>query len=82
MALVARATGVLPLVCGVLAAAALAGAAVFTVEQTSCSTESHYVRSGDSLVLVGNCLTGSTIPNGSVQAAGDGVQGDRTQSRP
>jgi hypothetical protein len=55
---------------------------VFTVEQTSCSTESHYVRSGDSLVLVGNCLTGSTIPNGSVQAAGDGVQGDRTQSRP
>ena len=81
MALVARATGVLPLVCGVLAAAALAGVAVFTVEQTSCSSESHYVRSGDTLVLVGNCLTG-TGTTGSVQAAGDGARGDRSQSRP
>ena len=36
MALVARAAGVLPLVASVVAAAALAGAAVFTVAQAGC----------------------------------------------
>ncbi|HWC82579.1 MAG TPA: hypothetical protein VG756_21725 [Pseudonocardiaceae bacterium] len=82
MALVTRATGVLPLVGGVLAAAALAGVAVFTVEQTGCATPSHYVRDGSANVLVGGCFTGSDTPSGTVQAAGDVPAAARDQSRP
>jgi hypothetical protein len=82
MALVARATGVLPLVGGVLAAAALAGVAVFTVEQAGCAAPSHYIRDGDQVVLVGGCLNGTDLPAGSVQAAGSGGTGAETQSRP
>lgn len=83
MALVARATGVVPLVGGVLAAAALTGAAVFTVEQAGCATPSHFVRTASQVQLVGGCVGGTPTPGGSVQAAGDGTGGsNRDQSRP
>jgi hypothetical protein len=71
MALVARATGVLPLVCAVLTAAALTGAAVFTVEQTSCPAPSHYVRDSGQVQLVGGCLNNDELPAGSPLAAGN-----------
>lgn len=83
MALVARATGVVPLVGGVLAAAALAGAAVLTVQQAGCATPSHFVRAGDQVQLVGGCVGGTPAPGGWVQAAGDGTAGsNRDQTRP
>lgn len=63
MARMTRSAGVLPLVGSVVAAAALAGVAVFTVSQAGCDTPGHYVESGTQVRLVGGCVgTGSLHP--------------------
>ncbi|HEX4224017.1 MAG TPA: hypothetical protein VHZ97_16735 [Pseudonocardiaceae bacterium] len=81
MALVARAAGVLPLVASVLAAAALAGAAVFTVAQAGCAAPGHYVTSNGQVVLVGGCLNRDDLTSGTDNLAGH-ADGVRPQDRP
>lgn len=81
MALVARAAGVLPLVASVAAAAALAGAAVFTVAQAGCSAPGHYVTSNGQVSLVGGCINRDELTSGSDNLAGH-ADGVRTQVRP
>lgn len=81
MAHVTRVAGVLPLLGAVAAAAALAGAAVFTVSQAACPDPGHYVQDGVSLHLVGGCFNGNGLPGTAVQPeAGAAVHG--SQSRP
>jgi hypothetical protein len=62
MAHVARAAGVLPLLAAVVAAAALGGAAVFTVSQAACPDPGHFVRQGVSAKLVGGCMDKADLP--------------------
>ncbi len=81
MALVARAAGVLPLVASVVAAAALAGAAVFTVAQAGCSTPGHYVTSNGQVVLVGSCLDRDDLITSTNNLAGN-ADSVRPHARP
>lgn len=62
MAHVARAAGVLPLLAAIAAAAALGGAAVFTVSQAACPDPGHYVQEGVTARLVGGCVTKDDLP--------------------
>lgn len=80
MAHVARAAGVLPLLAAIAAAAALGGAAVFTVNSASCPDPGHFVREGVSAHLVGGCLTRDELPGATVPAAG--ATGHSGNSRP
>lgn len=78
MAHVTRAAGVLPLLGAVVAAAALAGAAVFTVSQATCPDPGRYVQEGvSSLKVVGGCYTRDQLPASApveAQGAGHGAQ--------
>jgi hypothetical protein len=67
MAHVARAAGMLPLLGAFAAAAALAGAAVFTVSQAACPNPAHYVREGVSLHVVGGCISHDEVTGATVQ---------------
>jgi hypothetical protein len=82
MAHVGRAAGVLPLIGAVAAAAALAGAAVFTVSQAACPDPGHYVQDGVSLHVVGGCFSRAELPGTAVPAEAAGATGHGTQSRP
>lgn len=64
MAHVSRVAGVLPLLGAVTAAAALAGAAVFTVSQATCPNPGHYVQDGVTLQVVGGCVGRDELPAG------------------
>ena len=82
MALVARAAGVLPLVASVVAAAALAGAAVFTVAQAGCSAPGHYVTSNGQVVLVGGCINKDDLTTDTDSLAGHADSPHAPQVRP
>jgi hypothetical protein len=69
MAHVSRVAGVLPLLGAVVAAAALAGAAVFTVSQAACPNPGHYVQDGMSVHLVGGCVSRDELPGSPAPAA-------------
>jgi hypothetical protein len=91
MAHVSRVAGVLPLLGAVVTAAALAGAAVFTVSQAACPNPGHYVQDGVSVQLVGGCFSRADLP-ATVSPAGPGdraariggitLHGEASQNRP
>ena len=63
-----RSAGLLPLLIGVMSAAALTGAAYFTVDNASCGSPAQYIRHDDHVELVGGCVDGSELPAaGTVQ---------------
>ena len=70
MARVARIAGVLPLIGAVACAAALAGAAVFTVSQAGCADAGHYVVNGNVVELVGSCVDKQDFPGAQNSATG------------
>jgi hypothetical protein len=74
MAHVARAAGVLPLLAAIAAAAALGGAAVFTVSQAACPDPGHFVQEGVSARLVGGCVNKDDFQGSSVPPAGANAQ--------
>jgi hypothetical protein len=80
VAFVARAGGVLPLVGAIAAAAALAGAAVFTVSQAGCADPGHYVPAGGQLHLVGGCVDSEEFTPATNQQGGHSGSGQ--QARP
>ncbi|HEY0806758.1 MAG TPA: hypothetical protein VGD84_16920 [Pseudonocardiaceae bacterium] len=83
MAHVARAAGVLPLLAAIAAAAALGGAAVFTVSQAACPDPGHFVREGVSARLVGGCVSkDDLLGNTTAPPAGTTGHGGASQSRP
>jgi hypothetical protein len=57
-----RSAGLLPLVIGVASAAALTGAAYFTVDSASCGAPAQYIRTDSHVELVGGCVDGSELP--------------------
>jgi hypothetical protein len=60
---ISRVTAVLPLIGAVAAAAALAGAAVLTVNQAACGDSGHYVPAGANTTrLVGGCVNRTELP--------------------
>jgi hypothetical protein len=88
MAHVSRVAAVLPLLGAVAAAAALAGAAVFTVSQAACPNPGHYVQEGVTLHLVGGCVSRGELPSNAesvvhaAQVGGVTPHGAQAQSRP
>lgn len=63
MAVGSRVAGVLPLAGATLAAVALAGVAVFSVHQASCSNPGRYVEHDDGQVeLVDSCVDPADLP--------------------
>jgi hypothetical protein len=82
MAHVARAAGVLPLLAAIAAAAALGGAAVFTVSQAACPDPGHFVREGVSARLVGGCVTKDDLLGNTAPPAGTTGRGGASQARP
>jgi hypothetical protein len=62
MARATRSAGLLPLVIGVASAAALTGAAYFTVDIAGCGTPAQYIRNDHGVELIGGCVTGSELP--------------------
>ena len=62
MARATRSAGLLPLVIGVASAAALTGAAYFTVDSAGCGTPAQYIRTDQGVELVGGCVNGSELP--------------------
>jgi hypothetical protein len=88
MAHVSRVAGVLPLLGAVIAAAALAGAAVFTVSQAACPNPGHYVQQGATLHLVGGCVSRTELPTTAgpagraAQVGGVTAHGALSLSRP
>ncbi|MEC3979846.1 hypothetical protein [Amycolatopsis sp. H20-H5] len=57
-----RSTGFVPLVLAVVSAAALTGAAVYTVDRASCGDPAQYIRHDNHVELVGGCVDGSELP--------------------
>jgi hypothetical protein len=84
MAHVARAAGVLPLLAAIVAAAALGGAAVFTVSQAACPDPGHLVRVGVNARLVGGCVAKDELPVNAAPAAPEAAAatGHGSTSRP
>ena len=63
MAVGARLAGVLPLAGATLAAVALGGVAVFSVQQAGCADPGRYVQRDDGQVeLVGSCVDPENLP--------------------
>jgi hypothetical protein len=74
MAVGARVAGALPVAGATLAAVALAGIAVFTVQQAGCADPGRYVQRDDGQVeLVGSCVDPEHLP-----PAPGGSDGDKT----
>jgi hypothetical protein len=73
---------VLPLVASVVAAAALAGAAVFTVAQAGCSAPGHYETSNGQVVLVGGCINKDDLTTDTDNLAGHADSPHAPQVRP
>jgi hypothetical protein len=82
MAHVARAAGVLPLLAAIIAAAALGGAAVFTVSQAACPDPGHFVREGVSARLVGGCVSKDDLPTANTVPVAGATGRGITQNRP
>ncbi|MBB4688457.1 hypothetical protein [Amycolatopsis jiangsuensis] len=62
-----RSTGLLPLVAGIVSAAALAGAAFVTVDAAGCGGHAQYIRHDSHTELVGSCLDGAHLPAAPAQ---------------
>ncbi|NUT46855.1 MAG: hypothetical protein HOV94_05965 [Saccharothrix sp.] len=62
MALAARVTAVLPLVGAVVTAAALTGAAFFTVAHAGCADTGRFVERDGVVEFVGGCVDGHDLP--------------------
>lgn len=58
----ARSAGALPLVAALMSAAALTGAAYYTVAQATCADPARYIRHDNHVELVGGCLTAADLP--------------------
>lgn len=71
-----RSAGLLPLVIGVASAAALTGAAYFTVDSASCGSPAQYIRHDSHVELVGGCVDGSKLPATGTPKSGGVVHGD------
>jgi hypothetical protein len=76
-----RRAAVAPIVATLAAAALLSGAAVYTVDRAGCDDPGHYVRTGDSVELIGGCLEPGDLPVGPAPAAVDS-RTDGSQVRP
>ncbi|MQA64185.1 MAG: hypothetical protein GEU86_22640 [Actinophytocola sp.] len=57
-----RVAGSVPLLVAFVSAAALTGAAFFTVEQAACSDPGNYVRHDNHIELVGGCVDRADLP--------------------
>ena len=75
MARATRSAGLLPLVIGIVSAAALTGAAYFTVDSAGC-TPAQYVRHDDRIELVGGCVNGSELAPAVPEVAGSVTPGN------
>ncbi|MGW4519963.1 hypothetical protein [Amycolatopsis sp. NPDC004378] len=71
-----RSAGLLPLVIGVASAAALTGAAYFTVGSASCGAPAQYIRHDSHVELVGGCVDGSKLPAAGTPKTGGVVHGN------
>ncbi|MFB9686380.1 hypothetical protein [Amycolatopsis plumensis] len=71
-----RSAGLLPLVLGVASAAALTGAAFFTVDSASCGAPAQYIRHDSHVELVGGCVDGAKLPATGTPPAGGVVHGN------
>ncbi|MEV6628258.1 hypothetical protein AB0M83_35455 [Amycolatopsis sp. NPDC051106] len=71
-----RSAGLLPLVIGVASAAALTGAAYFTVDSASCGSPAQYIRHDSHVELVGGCVDGATLPATGTPKSGGVVHGN------
>ncbi|WP_410675582.1 hypothetical protein [Amycolatopsis sp. cmx-4-68] len=71
-----RSAGLLPLVIGVASAAALTGAAYFTVDSASCGSPAQYIRHDSHVELVGGCVDGANLPAAGTPKAGGVVPGN------
>ncbi|WIY05797.1 hypothetical protein QRX60_18860 [Amycolatopsis mongoliensis] len=71
-----RSAGLLPLVIGVASAAALTGAAYFTVDSASCGSPAQYIRHDSHVELVGGCVDGSNLPATGTPKSGGVVHGN------
>jgi hypothetical protein len=58
----ARAAGALPLVVALMSAAALTGAAFYTVDRASCADPAQYIRHDNHVELVGGCVNTADLP--------------------
>ena len=76
-----RRAALAPIVATVASAALLSGAAVFTVQRAGCDDPGHYVRTGDTVELIGGCLEPGDLPVGPAPAQLDSHQ-DGAQVRP
>jgi hypothetical protein len=72
---------VFSLVAGIVSAAALTGAAFYTVERSACADPAQYIRHDNHVELVGGCLGGTDLP-GARPAAPHGAAADRGNYRP
>ena len=70
-----RSAGLLPLVIGLASAAALTGAAYFTVDNASCGP-AQYIRHDSHVELVGGCVDGSSLPAAVTPKTGGVVHGN------
>jgi hypothetical protein len=85
MARVARTAAALPIIGSVVAAAALAGVAVFTVADSGCPAPGHYVQQGSQFRLVGGCVSTQELRDGGFgpgTGAGTETGAADQQSRP
>ena len=71
-----RSAGLLPLVIGLASAAALTGAAYFTVDNASCGAPAQYIRHDSHVELVGGCVDGSSLPAAGTPKTGGIVHGN------
>ncbi|WP_034269954.1 hypothetical protein [Haloechinothrix halophila] len=77
-----RATGGVSLLVGVASAVALAGAALFTVQQATCADPGTYIRHADHVELVGGCVDGSELPTHGGNDSDNTHDGDKGFYRP
>lgn len=59
-----RRAALVPVVATAATAALLSGAAFYTVQRAGCEDPGHYVRTGDTVELVGSCLEPGDLPVG------------------
>ncbi|ADJ49805.1 hypothetical protein AMES_7980 [Amycolatopsis mediterranei S699] len=71
-----RSAGLLPLVIGLASAAALTGAAYFTVDNASCGSPAQYIRHDSHVELVGGCVDGAKLPAAGTSSPGGVVHGN------
>jgi len=77
-----RRAALAPVVATVAAAALLSGAAVYTVDRAACDDPGRYVRTGDTIELVGGCLEPGDLPVGPPAPAQQDTHSNGAQVRP